>query len=47
MMKNIDSLAFRLKWLLMSPRARYACLWNRTRSQLYDNRYAVPRKYWS
>ena len=45
MTRSIDSLAFRLKWLLMSPRARYAMLWNRTRHQGYESRYTGLRKY--
>ena len=45
MMRNIDALAFRLKWMVMSPRARYAYLWNRTRSQAEEEYYAAGRKY--
>jgi len=32
--KNIESLLFRMKWLMMSPEARYSCLWNRTRVRI-------------
>jgi hypothetical protein len=30
----IRKLLFRLRWLIMSDQARYAYLWNRTRSTL-------------
>ena len=30
----IKRLLFRLRWLIMSDQARYAYLWNRTRSSL-------------
>ena len=30
----IKRLLFRLRWLIMSDQARYAYLWNRTRSTL-------------
>ena len=31
LIKNIKSIFFRLKWIFMSPRHRYACLWAKTK----------------
>lgn len=33
-MKNVRKFLFRLKWLVMSERDRYAYLWERTRESL-------------
>lgn len=44
MMRNIESLVFRVKWLVMSPKSRYAYLWNRTRVQIVVNTQATFKR---
>lgn len=34
MLNGLRTVLFQLKWLFMSPRARYAYLWNRTRTSM-------------
>jgi hypothetical protein len=31
LIRDIKSIFFRLKWIFMSPRHRYACLWAKTK----------------
>ncbi len=45
MMRNIESLMFRVKWLVMSPRSRYAYLWNQTRVQIMVNTQSNLKRY--
>lgn len=44
MMRNIESLVFRMKWLVMSPKSRYAYLWNRTRVQIMVNTHPALKR---
>ena len=32
MLSNFRAILFKLKWIFMSPEARYAYLWNQTRA---------------
>jgi len=34
LVNNLNGVLFQLKWVFMSQEARYAYLWNRTRSQM-------------
>ena len=45
MMKSIESLISRLRWLTMSPKERYAYLWNRTRSHMEQEYSCTLRRY--
>jgi hypothetical protein len=37
---HVKAISLRLRWVFMSPQARYACLWTRTK-KLYHSGYTV------
>ena len=47
MLSNFKEILFRLKWIFMSPEARYAYLWNQTRAGMqvvYSDTYSMKRR---
>lgn len=40
MTSNVKNILFRLKWLLMPEKARYAYLWDQTRAN-YENQISI------
>lgn len=46
MLSNFGAILFKLKWIFMSPEARYAYLWNQTRAGMqvvHTNAFLVKR----
>ena len=37
--KQMKTIIFQVEWLFMSPKAKYAYLWNRTKNSEYTLRY--------
>ena len=45
MLSSLKVILFWLKWIFMSPEARYAYLWNRTRAKMQVGYLDIFRKY--